>query len=244
MNDLRQSDTCQGFSILLSQRAGQGDRSHGAGQGKRGQNHSLAGTGKVDNPSTHQFIELQRRVGINHRIAVHLVFKGVLVQTLSHSQNLQGICNCLAAPRVNKGRLIRQSDDRACAVQMADVGRQVLWFYHGRCQVQYIVGLCQAQKITESLVGACSSATLKIRVMRWPANRGKYQVIAADFKPTLWCPAMHGEGFGTLIYCLEHHVWIETHHEGIDIYLCAGRCVKLTGLGAQHLDTFISQQGK
>ena len=127
---------------------------------------------------------------------------------------------------------------------MADVGRQVLWFYHGCCQVQYIVGLCQAQKITVSLVGASSSAALKIRVIRWPANRGKNQVIAAHLKPALWCPTMHGECFGALIYCLEHHVWIETHHQGIAIYLCAGRCVKLTGLGAQHLDTFISQQGK
>ena len=101
----------------------------------------MARFGEIHDPRTHQLVELQRRVRIHHRIAVHLRLKGLSVHAVSHSEDLKRVCNGLAAAGVDEGRLIGQGDHRPGHMKMSDVGRQILRLDHRCCEMDHIVVL-------------------------------------------------------------------------------------------------------
>ncbi len=60
IDQLQKRDAGQRFGVLLHQRAGDGDRRHGAGQGERRDGHDLVAPGHFDHAPQHRHVELAR----------------------------------------------------------------------------------------------------------------------------------------------------------------------------------------
>ena len=146
----------------------------------------MACFGEVNNARAHQFVELQRGVSVDYRIAVHPLFKGLPVNAVSDPKNLKRVRNGLATTGIDKCRLVRQGDHRPRHMQMTDVYGQILWFNHRGSEMDHIEVLRHAQKVTKRFMCASPSSVFQIRVVRRAADGGKDQVVITYLEPSVF----------------------------------------------------------
>ena len=146
----------------------------------------MACFGEVNNARAHQFVELQRGVSVDYRIAVHPLFKGLPVNAVSDPKNLKRVRNGLATTGIDKCRLVRQGDHRPRHMQMTNRCRQVLRLNHRGSEMNDVVVLCHAQKVTKRFVCPSPPSVFKIRVMRRAADGSKDQVVITYLEPSVF----------------------------------------------------------
>src|SRR6516164_1678565 len=87
---------------------------------------ALASGGEVDQPLAHGDVELQRRIGVDHRVAVDAGLEGLGGDAVSETDHLEAVAHLALTPGVDEGHLVGEAELGQRHVEMAELDGDIL----------------------------------------------------------------------------------------------------------------------
>ncbi len=180
-NELGQRQARQCLGVLLRQRPGEGDRSHGPGEGEGCHHDDLTGPRHLDDSCGHGRVEPEGRARVDDGEERRLLEEGVLRQSAGDAGDLDPVADAAPAQRIGVEDLVGEDHEVAQAHEVTNIRVDVDGLQRVAAhQVDDVEALGEAQQVP--IVGeiARPSTAVEIGAIRRAADGAEIDAVVAE----------------------------------------------------------------